>query len=199
MKKMRIIDIILFLNLITYIFPIIIEENNDNIIHFIKSGNSDSILVEANGHYGLIDTSKPYKYIENEVEHVQINKTIGEKNHWVKDPDQSVQAVINYLNYKQIQKLDFIIATHSHSDHIGGIPAVAYYFVDENTKYYYREYRKTKEDISKISMANYKYYLAALHSMQKKQAQLIEVTDQIINFNFGDFNFELLNTDIDPD
>ena len=175
------------------------SNENKNVIHFIKTGNSDSILIESNGHYGLIDSSKPYKYIENEVEHVEINGTDGEKNHWIKDPDQSVQAVINYLNYKKIDKLDFIISTHSHSDHIGGIPAIAYYFVNKKTKYYYRKYRKTKEDITKISMASYKYYLAAVHSMQKKSAQMIDVTNQDYKFNFFDLSFELLNTDIDSD
>ena len=67
---------------------------------------------------------------------MQVNESIGEKDHCVTDPDKSVQAVINYMNYLNIDKLDFIIGTHSHYDHIGGIPAIAYYFVDENTKYY---------------------------------------------------------------
>ena len=173
--------------------------NNKTLIYFIKCGKSDSMIIESNGHFGLVDSSKAYKFIEHEVEHVEINETIGEKNHWSKDPDKSVQAVINYLNYLKVDKLDFIIATHSHNDHIGGIPAIAYYFVNENTKYYYREYRKTKEDTSKISLANYKYYLAAVHSMQKKGANLIDVTNKIVNFDFFELNFELLNTDIDPD
>jgi len=175
------------------------EKNGQSIIHFIKCGNSDAILLEANGHFGLIDSSNPYQYIQNEVEHVQIDESIGEINQWVSDPDKSVQAVINYLNYLQVDKLDFIIGTHAHSDHIGGIPAIAYYFVNENTKYYYREYRKTREDTTNVDWANYKYYLAAVHSMQKKGAYLIDVTNQEIQFNFGDMNLQILNTDIDPD
>ena len=193
------------LNLLMNIHVLSIDESissinsNKSAIYFIKTTSADSILIESNGHYGLVDSSKPYKYIENEVEHVQINKTIGEKDHSEKDPDKSVQAVINYMNYLKIDKLDFVLATHCHYDHIGGIPAIAYYFVDENTKYYYREYRKTKEDTSKIQLANYKYYLAAFHSMQKKGAQLIDVTEKDIKFDMGDLHFELLNTDIDPD
>ena len=167
-------------------------------IYFIKCGSSDSILVESNGHFGLIDSSKPYKYA-NEVEHVQINETIGEKDHTQTNPDKSVQAVINFLNYSKVDKLDFIISTHSHYDHIGGIPAIAYYYVNENTKYYYREYRKTKEDTTKINLANYKYFLAALHSMQKKGVELIDVTNKDIKFDFQELHFELLNTDVDPD
>ena len=175
------------------------ENSNQNIVHFIKCGSSDAILIEANGHFGLIDSANPFQYIQNEVEHVQIDESIGEVNQWVSDPDKSVQAVINYFNYLQIDKLDFIIGTHAHSDHIGGIPAIAYYFVNDNTRYYYRKYRETREDTTNIDWANYKYYLAAIHSMQKKGASLIDVTNQKIQFDFGDMHLELLNTDIDPD
>ena len=35
--------------------------------------------------------------------------------------------------------------------------------------------------------------------MQKKGANLIDVTNKIVNFDFFELNFELLNTDIDPD
>ena len=172
---------------------------NNNMIHFIKTGSSDSILIESNGRYGLVDTGNPYKNIEHEVEHVQIDESKGEVNQWTTDPDQSVQAVIDYLGYLKVNKLDFIIGTHAHSDHIGGVPAVAYYYVDENTKYYYREYRETREDTTQVDWANYKYYLAAVHSMQIKGAQLVDVTNQNVHFDFGDMHIELLNTDIDPD
>ena len=170
---------------------------NRSMVHFIKCGSADSILIESNGKFGLVDTSNPYKYIENEVEPVQINEFIGERHQWVENPNESVQAVLNYLDYLKVDKLDFILGTHAHSDHIGGVPAVAYNFVDNNTKYYYRKYRLTKEDFTDIDWANYKYYLAAVNSMEKKGAELIDVTDQNIKFEFGDFKIELLNTDID--
>ena len=202
---MNAIIILILLNLLRNIYSYSDNEINlplnlnKSSLYFLKVGSSDSIIIESNGHFGLVDSSKPYKDIKNEVEHVQINETIGEKNHWSTDPDKSVQAVINYLNYLKVDKLDFIISTHSHNDHIGGIPAIAYYFVNENTKYYYKEYRKTKDDIKKIELANYKYFLAATHSMQKKGAQMIDVTNKNIQFNLGDLHFELLNTDIDPE
>jgi beta-lactamase superfamily II metal-dependent hydrolase len=173
------------------------SNENKNMVHFIKCGSADSILIESNGKFGLVDTSNPYKYIENEVEPVQIDETIGERHQWVENPNESVQAVLNYLDYLKVDKLDFILGTHAHSDHIGGVPAVAYNFVDNNTKYYYRKYRMTKEDFTDIDWANYKYYLAAVNSMEKKGAELIDVTDQNIKFEFGDFKIELLNTDID--
>ena len=174
------------------------EENTRHIIHFIRCGSSDSILLEAYGHYGLIDSSNPYKDIEKEVEHVQIDILKKEIDQSLDDPDKSVKAVINYLNYLKVDKLDFIIGTHSHSDHIGGIPAIAYYFVDNNTKYYYKGYRETIEDTIRKNWANYKYYLAAINSMKTKSAQMIDTTNKKIAFDLGEFHIELLNTDVDP-
>ena len=174
------------------------EENTRHIIHFIRCGSSDSILLEAYGHYGLIDSSNPYKDIEKEVEHVQIDISKKEIDQSLDDPDKSVKAVINYLNYLKVDKLDFIIGTHAHSDHIGGIPAIAYFFVDNNTKYYYKGYRETIEDTIRKNWANYKYYLAAINSMKTKSAQMIDITNKRITFDLGEFHIELLNTDVDP-
>ena len=174
------------------------RENIRHIIHFIRCGSSDSILLEAYGHYGLIDSSNPYKDIEKEVEHVQIDISKKEIDQSLDDPDKSVKAVINYLNYLKVDKLDFIIGTHAHSDHIGGIPAIAYYFVDNKTKYYYKGYRKTIEDTDRKNWANYKYYLAAINSMKTKSAQMIDTTNKKIAFDLGEFHIELLNTDSDP-
>ena len=174
------------------------EENTRHIIHFIRCGSSDSILLEAYGHYGLIDSSNPYKDIEKEVEHVQIDISKKEIDQSLDDPDKSVKAVINYLKYLKVDKLDFIIGTHAHSDHIGGIPAIAYYFVDNNTKYYYKGYRETIEDTIRKNWANYKYYLAAINSMKTKSAQMIDTTNKKIAFDLGEFHIELLNTDVDP-
>ena len=175
------------------------ETEDINMIHFIKCGSSDSILIESNGKYGLVDSSFPYKYIENEVISVNIDEKAGEENKWSEDPNYSVQAVLNYLEFLKVNKLDFIIGTHSHADHIGGIPAVAYRYVDSNTKYYYRKYRITKEDVFDRDWANSKYFLAAEQSMEEKGAELIDVTDKNITFDFGDFHLELLNTEIDPE
>ena len=99
--------------------------HSNNMIHFINCGQADSILIESNGKYGLVDSSNPYKGNINDVEPIQIDESIGEK-HWPEENHNNVKAVLNYLSYLKIDKLYFIIGTHSHLDHIGGIPAVAY-------------------------------------------------------------------------
>jgi len=69
-------------------------------VHFIDVGQGDSILVESNNKYMLIDAG---------------------------ESDQS-KVVINYLENIGVKKLDFIIATHPHSDHIGGLADVINHF-----------------------------------------------------------------------
>ena len=65
-------------------------------VHYIDVGQGDCSLVVCNGKTLLIDG--------------------GENEHETK--------VINYLRSLKIEKLDYIIATHPHTDHIGGLPEV---------------------------------------------------------------------------
>ncbi len=65
-------------------------------VHFIDVGQGDSILVESDGHYMLIDA--------------------GEN-------DQG-ETVVSYLREQGVEVLDYIIGTHPHSDHIGGMDDV---------------------------------------------------------------------------
>lgn len=65
-------------------------------VHFIDVGQGDSTLIEKDGHYMLIDA--------------------GER-------DQG-QAVVSYLKEQGVKTLDYVIGTHPHSDHIGGLEAV---------------------------------------------------------------------------
>jgi len=65
-------------------------------VHFIDVDQGDSILVEENGHFMLIDAG------------------VNEKG----------ATVVKYLKKLGVVKLDYVIATHPHNDHIGGLDAV---------------------------------------------------------------------------
>ncbi len=65
-------------------------------VHFIDVGQGDSILAESGGHYLLVDA--------------------GEN-------DQAA-TVTGYLRSQGVTRLDYVIGTHPHSDHIGGLDAV---------------------------------------------------------------------------
>lgn len=73
-------------------------------VHFISTGNSDSILIEDNGKYALID---------------------GADN-----DDESV--IVNYLNSQGVKELEYLILTHPDADHCGGLDAVVKNFTIKN-------------------------------------------------------------------
>ena len=68
-----------------------IEITNNFKIHFIKNIPGDSILIEDNGKFGLIDTGLSGNF----------------KN-----------TILPYLNNLNVKKLEFLILTHNDSDHV---------------------------------------------------------------------------------
>lgn len=82
-----------------------VPENTSTLqVHYIDVGQGDCSLVVCDGQTLLIDA--------------------GENGHETE--------VINYLRSLGIEKLDYIIATHPHSDHIGGLPEVIEEFGMDN-------------------------------------------------------------------
>ena len=105
MKKIR-KSLLLFLIIIISVFlgaceldTIISEENYNEklVVHFIDVGQGDSTLIEfPNGEISLIDAG---------------TRNNGEK-------------VVKYLKEQGVKKIDYLIATHPHEDHIGGLPKI---------------------------------------------------------------------------
>lgn len=73
-------------------------------VHFIDVGQGDSTLLESRGEFVLIDA--------------------GEKEYGA--------TVTNYLKSRGVRSLKYVIATHPHSDHVGGLTKVIKSFDTEN-------------------------------------------------------------------
>lgn len=74
-----------------------IKNKNTLVVHFIDVGQGDSEFIEfPNGKTMLIDA--------------------GEQD--------AGETVVSYLRKINVSSIDFVVATHPHSDHIGGLPAV---------------------------------------------------------------------------
>ena len=77
--------------------PIISEYTDDMLVHFIDVGQGDSIFIELpNGESMLIDA--------------------GESD--------EADKVVTYIYSQGYDTVDYVVATHAHSDHIGGLPTV---------------------------------------------------------------------------
>lgn len=78
-------------------------------IHIIKvfeqKSGCDALLIESEGHFGMVDVGIPYDYI----------------HYLAHDEDNSI---VNYLKNYGVEKLDFIILTHMHLDHVGSFENV---------------------------------------------------------------------------
>lgn len=73
-------------------------------VHFISTGNSDSILICDNGKYAMIDGA---------------------------DNDDE-QLLVDYLNNLGIKQLDYLVLTHPDADHSGGLDAIVKNFTIKN-------------------------------------------------------------------
>ena len=188
----------------------IAEEMTRDRIHFITLNgsycNSDAILIESNGKYGLIDSSNPSTPSDD--------PNLAFTREYI-DAAANGKTVVKYLTDLDVSHLEFVLATHSHSDHNGGIPDIAASgLVDNKTVYIYKEYAA----ITGQEAYHNDYYLEiATEAMKAKEATLLNVldpnleakarqalgaalkrdtTDEVgdhLEFSFGDFLLRLFN------
>ena len=69
---------------------------NKMLVHYIDVGQGDSMLIQVNGKNLLIDSG----------------------------PKESKSKILSYLDSISISKLDYIVSTHPHEDHIGNMSAI---------------------------------------------------------------------------
>ena len=156
-------------------------------------GSSDMILLESNGRWALIDSGHRYE------------NTIPEKNGkaWAADyAGLSCQVSGKYgsdamkymIETLGVDHLDFIIGTHSHSDHIGGIPEIAalmvesedgsvHSLIDDTTVYFYKMYHHTGaqdddlgSDTISTSWHNQAYYYQAKQAVKEQGGKLVDIS-----------------------
>lgn len=83
-------------------------------VHFIDVGHGDSMVVECNGEFMLIDAGESY----------------------------AGPTVISYLQNLGVEKLDIVVSTHPHTDHMTGFTTVLQEFALGKV---YRSYRTSDE------------------------------------------------------
>ena len=171
-----------------------IDPDNGNLsrsadkIHFISLNgySSDSILVESNGKYMLVDAGNP-------------DASVG-GNYAVYDNNANGNAVVKYLQSIGVTHLDYLVMTHNHSDHIGGVPTLCNDgLIDSATTVYYRTNKPTKEETT-TDWQNLEYLNKALTSLRRVNANIICLMSANItslSFRMGDYTIDFRNLDED--
>ncbi len=119
-------------------------------IHFIDVGQADAILIKQDEHYMLIDAGK----------------------------NDSEERLVNYLKEQKITKFDYIIGTHAHEDHIGGMDKVIDSFEVDNI-FFPKQTATTK---------TFESFVKSVKSKDKK----LYAPNSGESFNFGDATFKVL-------
>lgn len=137
-----------------------LQQNNEKeekglTIHYIDVGQGSSALIEMDGHYMLVDA--------------------GEK-------DQG-EIVTNYLKEQNVSHLEYIVGTHPHSDHIGGMAYVLQNFEADSLLIPEKEHT-TKAFENMLNVA------------QEKEVDII-IPQQRETYQLGDANFTILSLNKD--
>ena len=172
------------------------SENRDN-IYFFHTGSSDCMLIESNGHYGLVDTSNRYSRTitdsNGETYVVTQNEALSNQDYFYSGKDIA-KYIVNALG---VDHIDFVVGTHGHSDHIGGVEEICSqklsdgsYLIDNRTRYFYKTYyhmNNINDDLDEngdiISRTgtwhNQAFVYRAVKSMQDRGAKIINVSNGV--------------------
>lgn len=130
-------------------------------IHFIKndSGEGEAIVIESNGHFGLVDTMSPGP-----------DSALGLLNNSLVNNTDNGTKVYNYLKKIGCTYLDFVIITHNHADHNGGISELNE-LVTSSTIVFYKEDIIVEDDVEEAAgMDNHRAYLAEINYLDSREA-----------------------------
>ena len=161
------------------------------------AGSSDMILVESNGNWGLIDAGHRYAGTITDENGTEWDATVS--NLSCQAAGKNGRDAMNYMiDTLGVDHLDFIIGTHGHSDHIGGIPEIAdlkvtdrwgreHDLVDASTVYFYKSYHHTGsqdddlgEDSITYSWHTQAFYYQAVQAIAGHGGQKVDVSCGIL-------------------
>ena len=153
-------------------------------IHFLSTGSSDAILLESDGKFALIDcaedTDNPRGFEALELEGYE-------------------DKVLEYLRKNAADNngniiLDFVLGTHSHSDHIGGFDTIISASDVIVNRAYLKEYKENQiNDMEVTEWDNQEVYDQMVNALNNKGVTIISQMDST-PFNLGNFTITLFNT-----
>lgn len=195
MKKKQIKETLVFISLVLLLvsgllIPAVQADTSSNRIHFINTkgvSGSDAIILESNGHYALIDMGEDYDFPDGSNPRYPSRVGISRQNDYVLE-----DRLFRHMKYLGIQKLDFILGTHVHSDHIGSADEVLKrYPVD---RFYLKRYSDERITSKWRLWDNLFNYDNAVKTALERGVTLVQdITEKDSHFTLGDMDIQLYN------
>ena len=163
------------------------EVSGSDRIHFLPTGSSDAILLESDGHFALVDCAEDN---DNPRGFEELNNKGYE------------EEVLSYLKKHASGKdgkvrLDFILGTHAHSDHLGGFDTL---LSDEDIivgRAYLKRYEESIICLKEIEKwDNREVYEQTVEALKKRNVPIISEIDTP-EFMLGNMDIRLFNTEYD--
>lgn len=155
--------------------------NGDDRIHFLNTANSDSILIESNGMFALIDAGEGNNNPRRKTEYKGYEKEVCDYIKKVCRADRGVY-------------LDFILGTHCHYDHIGSFHALITDSEISIGKAYFKQFNPliAKEyEVERWKIGE--IYDRIIDDLNRKSVPVISSLPAE-PFEFGDFILQFYNT-----
>jgi len=155
----------------------------NGILHFLDTGHSDCIIIESCGRFAMIDAAEDTDYPADKP---HLNLKGYEK-------EVCDYLLKNCADESGRVTLDFIVATHSHSDHIGGFDTIIHHPDITVKKAFLKPYKSSDIFImERKRWDNQEVYNQMKTALAEKHVPVSESFDNY-SFDFGKFKITLLN------
>lgn len=150
-------------------------------IHFLNTGHSDCMILESDGHFAMVDAGEDTDF-PIEKPHLDLKGY----------EDDVVNYLLKHCKGKDGKvTLDFIVATHAHSDHIGGFDTVILHPDIVVKKAYIRLYQPQNVFVmERKSWDNQEVYDQMIDALLERNVPICHNFNNV-SFRFGSFKITL--------